>query len=97
VDSIQCIEGMWIILKEVSRFDIPLCQMVYMLLVRSTLAIDIKRLEVEFTHGYRPGAPVLYVSICNDKGEERSMKDEDTRIGALIGPQLMMSLRPSWL
>jgi hypothetical protein len=63
---------------EESRFHIPLCRMVYMPLARLTLVNDIKRLEVEFTHGYRPGAPVLYVSICNDKGEERSMKDEDT-------------------
>jgi hypothetical protein len=70
VDSIQCIEGMQILPKEVSRFDIPLCRMVYMPLVRPTLAIDIKSLEVEFTHGYRPGAPVFYISICNEKGEE---------------------------
>lgn len=49
VDSIQCIEDMWIIPKEVSRFDIPLCRMVYMLLVRPILNINIKRLEVEFT------------------------------------------------
>jgi hypothetical protein len=78
VDSIQCIEGMRILPKEVSRFDIPLCWMVYMPLVRPTLAIDIKRLEAEFTHRYWPGALVFYVSICNEKGEERSVKDEDT-------------------
>jgi hypothetical protein len=63
---------------EESRFHIPLCRMVYMPLVRPTLAIDIKRLEAEFTHGYRPRAPVFYVSICNDKGEERFVKDVDT-------------------
>jgi hypothetical protein len=78
VDSIQCIENMRILPKEVSRFDIPLCRMVYMRLVRPTLGIDIKRLEAEFTHGYRPGAPVFYVSIYNKKGEVRSVKDEDT-------------------
>jgi hypothetical protein len=78
VDSIQCIEVMRILPKEVSRLDIPLCRMVYMPLVRPTLAIDIKRLEADFIHGYRPGAPVFYVSICNEKGEERSVKDEDT-------------------
>jgi hypothetical protein len=77
VDSVQCIEGMRILPKEVSRFDIPLCRMVYMPLVRPTLAIDIKRLEAEFTHGYRLGAPRFYVSIYNEKGE-RSVKDEDT-------------------
>jgi hypothetical protein len=47
-----------------------LCQMVYMPLVRPTLANDIKRLEAEFTHGYWPGTPVFYVSICNEKEEE---------------------------
>jgi hypothetical protein len=78
VNSIQCIQQMRISPMEESRFHIPLCRMVYMPLVRPTLAIDIKRLEAEFTHGYRPGAPVFYVSICNDKGEERSVKDVDT-------------------
>jgi hypothetical protein len=52
VDSIQCIEGMRILPKEVSKLDIPLCRMVYMPLVRPTLAYDIKRLEAEFIHGY---------------------------------------------
>ena len=45
--------------------------------MRSTLTTDIKRLETEFTHGYRPSAPVFYVSTCNEKGEERSVTDED--------------------
>jgi hypothetical protein len=77
-NSIQCIEGMRMLSKEASRSDISLCRMVYMLLVRPTLALDIKRLEVEFTHGYRPGAPVFYVSITNEHGEERFVKDVDT-------------------
>jgi hypothetical protein len=69
---------MRILPKEVSRFEIPLCRMVYMPLVRPTLAHDIKRLEAKFTHGYWPRAPVFYVSICNEHREERSVKDEDT-------------------
>jgi hypothetical protein len=69
---------MRILSKEVSRFEIPLCRMVYMPLVRPALAHDIKKLEVEFTHGYRHGAPVFYVSIFNEHGEEQSVKDEDT-------------------
>jgi hypothetical protein len=77
-NSIQCIEGMRLSPKEASRFDIPLCQMIYMSLVRPTLAHDIKRLEVEFTHGYRPGASVFYVSTTNEIGEERLVKDVDT-------------------
>jgi hypothetical protein len=78
VDSNQVIEGMRISPKDASKFDIPLCRMVYMPLVRPTLNIDIKRLEADFTHGYRPGAPVFYVSICNEKGEERTVMEEDT-------------------
>jgi hypothetical protein len=77
-NSIQCIEGMWMLAKEASRFDIPLCQMVYMPLVHPTLAHDIKRLEAKFTHGYRPSAPVFYVSITNEHGDERFVKDVDT-------------------
>jgi hypothetical protein len=77
-NSIQCIEGMRILPKVEARFDILLCRMVYMLLVRLTLSHDIKRLEAEFTHGYRPGAPVFYVSITNERGEERHVKDVDT-------------------
>jgi hypothetical protein len=72
------IEGMQILPKEVSKFDIPLCRMVYMLLVRPTLAHDIKRLEAEFTQGYWPGAPVFYVSKSNEHGDERFVKDVDT-------------------
>ena len=77
MDSIEVIESMQISFKDVSRFDIPLCRMLYMPLVRPTLATDIKRLEIEFTHGYRLGAPVFYVSTYNEKGEEWSMTDED--------------------
>jgi hypothetical protein len=69
---------MRILPKEVSRFDIPLCQMIYMPLVRPTLGNDIKKLEAKFTHGYRRGAPVFYVSICNKYSEEQAVKDEDT-------------------
>jgi hypothetical protein len=77
-NSIQYIEGMRLSPKEASRFDIPLCRMIYMPLVRPTIAHDIKRLEAEFIHGYRPGASVFYVSTTNENGEERLVKDVDT-------------------
>ena len=64
--------------KEVSRLDISLCQMVYMPIVYSILAYDIKRLEGEFTHGYQLGAPIFYISICNLDGDELFVKDVDT-------------------
>ena len=62
--------------KEASRFNIPLCRMVYMPLVRPTLESDIKRLEAEFAHGYRHGASVFYVTLCNERGEEKFVTDE---------------------
>ena len=77
-NSIQCIEGMRILPKEASRFDILLCRMVYMLLVYLTPAHDIKRLEAEFIHGYWLGTLVFYVSITNKHGDDRFVKDVDT-------------------
>jgi hypothetical protein len=79
VKSNKCIEHMRILPKEVSRFDIPLYRMICMPLVRPTLAFDIKRLEAEFAHDYHAGASVFYVSICNERGEERSVSSEDTK------------------
>jgi hypothetical protein len=46
-------------------------------LVRLTLAHNIKRLEVEFTYGYQRGAPMFYVSITNEHGDDRFVKDVD--------------------
>ena len=60
--------------KDASKFDILLYQMVYMPLVRH----DIKKLEVEFIHGYRPSTPMFYVSITNQHRNERFVKDVDT-------------------
>jgi hypothetical protein len=97
VNSIQCIQRMRISPLEESRFHIPLCRMVYRPLVRPTLANDIKRLEAEFTHGYQPGAPVFYVSIYNDKGEEWSVKDVDTSNWGLHWTSINEELKPSWL
>ena len=79
-NSIQCVEAMRLSPKEASRFDIPLCRMIYMPLVRLTLAQDIKRLEVEFIHGYRPGTSVFYMSTTNENREEKLVKDVDTSI-----------------
>ena len=64
--------------KEALRLDIPLCQMVYMLLIRPILGNGIKRLEAKFIYGYWPGAPMFYVSIYNEYAEERFVKDVDT-------------------
>jgi hypothetical protein len=79
VNSNKCIEHMRINPKEASKFDIPLCQKIYMPLVRPTLDSDIKRLEAEFSHGYRHGASVFYVTLCNERGEERSVSESEMR------------------
>jgi hypothetical protein len=79
VNSNKCIEHMRINPKEASRFDIPLCRMIYMPLVRPTLESDIKRLEAEFFHGYRHGTSVFYVTLCNERGEERSVSEAEMR------------------
>ena len=77
-NSIECIEGIRMLPIEASRFNIPLYQMVYMPLVRPTLAHDIKSLEAEFIHGYHPSVPVFYVSITKEYGEESFVKNVDT-------------------
>ena len=77
-NSIQSIEGMRLLSKEASKFDIPLCQMIYMLVVHPTLVHDIKKLEAEFTYGYRPGASISYVSTTNENEDERLVNDVDT-------------------
>jgi hypothetical protein len=88
---------MKILPKEVSRFDTPLCRMVYMLLIRPTLAHDIKRLEAEFTHGYSPRAPMFYVSICNEHGDERFVKDVDTSCWGPHWTSVNENSKGSWL
>jgi hypothetical protein len=63
--------------KEASCFDIPLCRMVPMPLVRPTLLSDVKRLEVEFSHTYHLGASMFYVSLCDENGKERTVTAKD--------------------
>ena len=50
--------------------------MVYMPLVRPMLDLDIKRLEVEFAHGYRAGINVLYIFVCNERKDTAKMMDK---------------------
>jgi hypothetical protein len=51
--------------------------MVPMPLVRPTLLSNIKRLEAEFFHGYRPGTIIFYVYLCDENGKERTVTDQD--------------------
>jgi hypothetical protein len=46
-------------------------------LVRPTLLSDVKRLEAEFSHAYRPGANIFYVSLCDENGKKRTVTAKD--------------------
>jgi hypothetical protein len=42
--------------------NIPLCQLLFMLIVRPTLNIDVLKMEQCFFMGYREGEKTFYVS-----------------------------------
>ena len=86
---------MWIFPKDVSRFDIPLCRMLYMPLVRPILAIDIKRLETELpmdialVHLFSMSPSIMR------RGRNGLLQMRIKVVGALTGPQLMRNLKLS--
>ena len=84
VNSIDCIEAMRISPKDESRFTIPLCRLIPMPIVRPSLDSDVKRLEAKFTHGYRPGSSVFYVSICNERGGVQNISEVDKNHMSLL-------------
>jgi len=77
VNSIDCIEAMRVFLKEELRFDILLCRMIPTPIVCPSLDSDIKKLETEFVHEYRPGASVFYVSVCNENVGVQNLAEND--------------------
>ena len=58
-----------------SRFNIPLCRMLAMPIVRPTLSSDLAKLEQEFVHGYREGASVFYVTITDEEGKTQEVTE----------------------
>ena len=60
-----------------SRFNIPLCRMLAMPMVRPTLSSDLGKLEQEFVHGYRDGASVFYVSLTDEEGRTYEVCEAD--------------------
>ena len=60
-----------------SRFNIPLCRMLAMPMVRPTLPTDLAKLEQEFVHGYREGASVFYVTITGEEGNTHEVTESD--------------------
>ena len=63
--------------EELFRLHIPLCRLIAMPMVRSTLAYDITKLEQEFAGGYRDGAAVFYISTTNEDGQSEEFTDEE--------------------
>ena len=59
-----------------SRFFVPLCRLVVLLLVRPILEGDVQLLKNEFSSGYRECDRVLYVSIAKNNGFYLNVTDE---------------------
>ena len=77
IDSVATISKLRLKPDVYSRQRIPLCMLVPMLVVRPTLASDVKKLENEFTHGYLEGFPVFYLSTTDEAGEMRYFSDAE--------------------
>ena len=78
VNSVSTIADIRLQPLSASRFNIPLCRMHPMPMVRPTLQSDLSKLEQEFVHGYREGAAVFYVSTTDEDGKTREVTEADT-------------------
>ena len=77
VNSVQVLQKMQILKDGRAMMDIPLCRMIGLQVVHSTLTVDIEKLKADFVHGYRPRAAVFYVSTTNFQGSERKVMQEE--------------------
>jgi hypothetical protein len=59
-----------IVPKEKAQMNIPLCRMISMLVMKSTLKIDVLKMEHAFHMGYREGDKVFFVSATIWQREE---------------------------
>ena len=58
-----------------SQIKIPLYRMISLQVVCPALVVDIEKMEVDFIHGYTPGAAVFYMSTTDFGGFERVVTD----------------------
>lgn len=77
VDSVATIASLRMKPERLSRFNIPLCMLVPMPMVRPTLGSDLVKLEQKFAVGYRDGAAVFYVSTTNEAGESSTFTEDE--------------------
>jgi hypothetical protein len=61
--------------KDKTKMNIPLVTFEFILIVRSTLKIDVLKMEKDFFIGYREGKNAFYVSSQNWKGEEEEVNN----------------------
>ena len=79
IDFVTTISSLRIRPHNLSRMAIPLCRLVPMPMVRSTLECDLDELETKFIHGYEEGARVFYVSISDEGGQAGQFSSEEKR------------------
>ena len=77
LNSVSTIADLRVQPHSASRFNIPLCRLHAMPMVRPTLQSDLSKLEQEFVHGYREGASVFYVSTTDEDGKTREVTEAD--------------------
>ena len=62
--------------EEKATFQIPLCRLQPLAVVRPIIEADVLMLEKEFVNGYRVGDRVLFVAMYNHKNEALQMTEE---------------------
>lgn len=67
--------------------------MVYIPLICTTLASDIKKLEAKFINGYKIEANVFYVFLTYEKREEKIVIDDEREMGGNFRMRKMRSLK----
>jgi hypothetical protein len=68
VNSIVMIEALRLKPSSLLRMPVPLCRLVAIPIMRSTLSSNLTTLEDDFVHGYWEGVVVFYLSTINEGG-----------------------------
>ena len=77
VNSIQILKRLELIPNGKAQMHIPLCRMRKLQVVRPALENDVAKMQAEFSHGYRDGASVFYVSTTNFQGQEKVVTEAE--------------------
>ncbi|KAG0631975.1 hypothetical protein M758_1G295400 [Ceratodon purpureus] len=77
VNSIQILKRLELFQNGKAQMHIPLCRMRKLQVVRPALENDVAKMQAEFSHGYRDGASVFYVSTTNFQGHEKYVTEAE--------------------